>query len=240
MEELIQTEMIKRRSGKEPEEEVSCRMCYVGIDHLESILRLQEIVRLDLPCPEIFRIDPEAYLRRQFVRRESVIAVFCNDRIIAYSIVSFPGKDADHFGRDLGMGEADLGRCAHLETTAVHPHYRGNGLQRKLCGHHLDVLKDLGFLHVCCTTSPQNYHSIRNLFFHDFCVGALKPKFGGLLRYVLHKELGAPARSWKDVRNVPSGDLEAQQQLLRDGFYGFSVSKEGPGFCVGFGKMKQV
>lgn len=216
-------------------EDVSCVIRYVGRDYLEPILRLQELIRQHLPSPDIFRIDTEEYLAAQFMRPESVIAAVCKGEVIAYSIASFPKTNGDWFGADFEASQTDLKLCAHLETTAVHPCFRGNGLQRKLNGHHLSFLKDSGILYVCCTTSPKNFYSMRNLFSHGFMIKALKPKFGGLMRYILHKDFRVIERSWRDVVSISIEDIQKQQELLTEGYCGIAAAKNGSGVCVDYG-----
>ena len=60
------------------------------------------------------------------------------------------------FHRSLNLSDEDLKKLAHLQAIAVHPHFRGYGLQRKLAAAHLKVLERTGYEHICCTVSPKN------------------------------------------------------------------------------------
>ncbi len=85
----------------------------------------------------------------------------------------------DNLGRDIGLSEREQKKVVHLQAAAVHPAYRGNGLQRRMTSAHLKVIENLGYEHVFCTVSPKNPVSLGNVFSCGFVINALKPEFEG-------------------------------------------------------------
>ena len=107
--------------------------------------------------------------------------------LVAYSIIRIPGLAEDNLGRDLNLTEEKQMKVAHLQATVVHPHFRGNGLQRKMARAHLEEIAEMGYEHVCCTVSPKNPVSLSNILSCGFVIRGLIPKFGEWWRYIMYK-----------------------------------------------------
>jgi hypothetical protein len=182
---------------------------------------------MNLPDKQIFRLTTVREFREILRRRESVIGIHSNGSLIAYNIVSIPGKDDDNFGADIGISPEELCKVAHLKAVVVHPEFRGSGLQRKMAAIHLKVLRDAGFKHVCSTVSPKNCISVKNHLASGFVIRGLKVKYGGLLRYIMYKNIfEVPhhlTKSVAEVESVGSSDLERQKELLDRGFVGYEM-----------------
>jgi ribosomal protein S18 acetylase RimI-like enzyme len=200
---------------------------FLDSSHLEEVIKLQEIIAMNLPDKEIFRLTTVREFREILRRRESVIGIHSNGSLIAYNIVSIPGKDDDNFGADIGISSEDLCKVAHLKAVVVHPEFRGCGLQRKLAAIHLKVLRDAGFEHVCSTVSPKNCISVENHLASGFVIRGLKVKYGGWLRYIMYKNVCKVShhliKSVAEVESVGSSDLERQKDLLNRGFVGYEM-----------------
>ena len=123
---------------------------------LSDLAALQSLVVSTLHEIEIFMPHDEEYLSRIFQTELSVLGVLAEEKLAVYSIIRYPGMGKDNLGRDLNLAEEDLKKLAHLQAIAVHPHFRGYGLQRKLAAAHLKVLERTGYEHICCTVSPKN------------------------------------------------------------------------------------
>lgn len=235
METFIERGHLRKTAGQAQDAFYELR--YLEEKDLPLLLSLQEAVALALPSPEIFRLDKPAYFRKHFEKSKSVIGAFSDGRLIAYGIISFPPPGEEHFGADIGLPPEELPKAAHLETSAVHPDYRGNGLQRKMFDIHFAALKAAGYRHTLCTVSPKNLPSIRNMFDCGMTVRALKIKFGWMLRYILHKDIqDSSLPRPKEIRRIPASDTESQRDLLRRGFYGFALDQASGEAAVLFGK----
>lgn len=230
--------LVLRRKGSGGEAgSVHSEMRFIGDGLLPQIMSLQKVIAAHLPDPEIFRLDAEAYWRKNFQTGESVIGVFAGDELIAYGAVYVPAPGADNFGVDIGLDRRSLETFAHLETTAVHPAYRGNGLQKKLMAVMMDALRRRGYHHLGCTVSPLNHHSVTNIFHHRFVIRALKSKFGGLLRYVMYRDVTAKKPVYTKGRQlIDAKDVAAQIKLLEEGYVGFDYNETSHGFRIWYGR----
>ncbi len=202
---------------------------------LQAILELQEQVARSLPSPEIFRLHDEDYFRRLLGSDRFVIGVMVEDNLIAYSLITVPGKGNENLGRDIGLPAEELEFVAHLQATAVHPGHRGNGLQRKMGIAHLKVIEDMGFEHVLCTVSPKNPASLGNILSIGFAIVALKPKFGSAWRYIMYKNLIRPAAKRCCQAIIKGSDISGQLELLDKGYVGFGIKKPFSDFEVYYG-----
>ena len=206
----------------------SLEMRFISESYLTDLVALQSLIVGTLPEIEIFKPHDEEYLRRIFQTDLSVLGVLAGEKLVAYSMTRYPGLEKDNLGRDLNLAEEDLNKLAHLQAIAVHPHFRGYGLQRELAAAHLKVLESSGYEHVCCTVSPKNPVSLNNLLSCGFRVRALVPKFGGWWRYILYKRIKWPFGTLKKAESeeeigIDCSDIEGQRELIRKGYEGYRV-----------------
>lgn len=233
---IAETGCIKRNRRTPCQDEVNYEIRFLDESYLKEMMYLQEIVIQNLEDKEVFRRHSIDYIRDHFKIENSIIGVFTEDGLIAYNVLYFPGENGDNFGADINLPEEELNKVVHLETVAVHPSYRGNSLQRRMEEIHLRVIKDLGYAHVCCTVSPKNLPSIRNIFSNGLIIKGLKIKFGGRLRYIMHKNILSPSAIGHEEIRISSLNIEGQIDLLSRGFLGFRAVEFPLGFGICYGK----
>jgi len=250
---LIETGRLRRHNLGEDEwqlclntEEAECsffEIKFLQESSLPELLRLQSFIAASLPCPEIFMLHDDLYLQEVFRLKRSVIGVTVEEGLIAFSLIRIPGLYADNLGRDINLPAEDLCKVAHLQAAAVHPAYRGNGLQRKLTLAHLCVIEEKGYEHVCCTVSPKNPVSLRNYLSCELVIEGLYPKMNGWWRFILHKNIRQANcadlnESWakRDESRVHISDIEGQLDLLRRGFKGYKIASHPDGAEVFYAK----
>lgn len=236
MNSIIESSTIKRNKRSPLQEDVYYEMRFVDESSLKDIMALQEIIVQNLSDKEIFRNHSLEYFRDRFRIFNSVIGAFTEDGLIAYSILYFPGDIGDNFGADVNLPREELKDVVHLETVAVHPAYRGNSLQRRMQGIHLEEIKKMSFKHVCCMVSPKNRPSIQNILSNGLVIKALKIKFGWRLRYIMHKNLLHPIAIGPEEIRINGLNIEGQVDLLKKGFLGFQMIKLADGFEISYGK----
>jgi ribosomal protein S18 acetylase RimI-like enzyme len=225
---------IKKNRGQSSQESIIYDLRFLNESSLQPVSNLQELIAGGLPSPEIFRLHDDVYFKSLLTRDRSVIGAVVDESLVAYSLISVPGKGEENLGRDICIPEEELERVAHLQAAAVHPAYRGNGLQRIMGAAHLKVIEEMGFEHVLCTVSPKNPISLRNLLSNGFVIKGLKPKFGGAWRYIMYKNLFRPVclRSCPVV--IKGSDIEGQLDLLSKGYMGFDLKMPLEDFEVHF------
>lgn len=190
---------------------------------LYDIVNLQKLIAQSLPSPEIFRLHDEEYFRSLLESNRSVIGVIANEELIAYSLIYIPGVGKDNLGRDVGLPKEELKHVAHLQAAAVHPACRGKGLQKRMGAAHLKVIEEMGFEHILCTVSPKNPISLRNVLSNGFVIRGLKPKFEGIWRYIMYKNILHPANLHGEPVRIKGSDIEGQLDLLSRGYAGFDI-----------------
>ncbi len=207
---------------------MSLEMKFLDKNALHDIVNLQKLIAQSLQSPEIFRLHDEGYFRSLLESERSVIGVIADRGIadgglIAYSLIYIPGGGKENLGRDVGLPEEELKRVAHLQAAAVHPAYRGKGLQRRMGAAHLKVIKEMGFEHVLCTVSPKNPISLRNVLSNGFVIKGLKPKFECAWRYIMYKNFLHPVNFHGEPVSIKGSDIEGQLDLLSRGYAGFDI-----------------
>lgn len=225
----IETGCIERRKIGKPHEDVAYQMKFLGLNSIDDVIKLQETMAQALPDKEIFRLTTQEEFRDLLALQRSIIGVLTEDGLIAYNVVNFPGKDGDNFGADIGLAPAELEKVAHLKAVVVHPDYRGNQLQRRLGKAHTEVLRDIGYCHVCSTVSPKNAISIQNHFANGFVVKGLKVKYGDRLRYIMYENIFNAFVPGPEVVVVDSTDIDSQKMLINRGFAGFKIQVQNDG-----------
>jgi ribosomal protein S18 acetylase RimI-like enzyme len=211
---------------------------FLDKSHFPKVMGLQDIIDTHLPNRETYRIDTPEYVSKHFTGKYNILGAFHQDELIAYLAVSFPRMTDEHFGRDVHLSIDQFPKAAHIETTAVHPAHRGNKLFRIMAVIQLQYLEHSGYEHVLCTVSPLNYPSLMNLFQMRFTIRALTEKYYGL-RYTAYKNLKTSVVINKQTTiRVKITDLDTQQDLLEQGYYGFSLDKPSDGLEILYGRAR--
>jgi len=233
----IKAGIIKRNKNQPSQLDMQYEMRFMDESNLRDIMVLQEIIVHSLADKEIFRTHSSDYFQDHFQIENSTVGVFTEDGLVAYSILYFPGEREDNFGSDINLPHDELTKVVHLATVAVHPAYRGNSLQSLMHGIHLEVVKRMGYEHVCCMVSPKNKPSLQNILSHGLIIKALKLKFDLRLRYIMHKNLTSPSIIGPEEIRISSSDIEGQINLLKRGFLGFRLVELSDGFEVSYGRV---
>lgn len=219
--------LIEKGKIKKPREhdekgsiETDYEMRFLDENAARDVFFLQESIIRSLRESEIFKGHDGDYLEELFLLERSAIGVLTNEGLIAYNLIHIPSDDEDNLGMDLKFSKQELKRVIHLQASAVHPAYRGNALQTRMIKTHLAVIRSLGFEHVCCTVSPKNPVSLRNVLAAGFQIRALKPKFHGWWRFIMHNNILHPATFSGEEIKINGSDIHGQLSLLDKGFSG--------------------
>lgn len=103
-------------------------------------------------------------------------------------IVVFPGKNSENLGYDIGLPETELCSVAHMDTVAVHPNFRGYGLQRLLISQAEEALSKTKYRYLLCTVHPENSFSRSNMEKLGYTYIKQALKYGGLPRCIYLKK----------------------------------------------------
>lgn len=155
----------------------------------EAYICLLHEVKNAMAYPDWFCIDPDEKVRAMMEdgSMEMWIAE-CEDQIVgAFSIV-VPGLEPHNLGNDLNFSEEDLKKVVHMDTAAVHPNYRGLGLQYRLMMEAEKELTQSGHRILLCTVHPDNQYSLQNVLKQGYAIMVKKEKYGSI-RYILRKDI---------------------------------------------------
>jgi GNAT superfamily N-acetyltransferase len=217
---------------------VAYEVAWMNESHLDQLHALHTLVVSKVAHPHMFRADTRSFMSQHIDARGRTVGILCEGELVAYAAVSFPDDDPDNLGRDLPLPESELRRVADYDGSAVHPAFRGNGLQRLLSGIRNEYALAHDRYHILGTVSPLNPVSLHNFLELGFEVRGLKAKYEGALRYIIHRDLRvavtAPAHGQGDVE-VPMQDIAWQEALLTAGYRGLAVQFDRPEPCLRFG-----
>lgn len=226
-------QLIKHYDEKTAKDEYVMRL--ITKEELRDAIALQKYVYEKLPNKQVLYMDSYEEMYDDMKQGAKVIGVFNRaGEIIAYRYIGFPGISSKNLGNDINMPRQELSKVVHLETTVVHPDYRGNSLQSMTLQQAIPMVKDLGYNHLLCTVSPQNVYSLFNIMKNGLRIKALKKKYGketdgsdGMWRFILHRNLKPiEARQMGHLLSIPLGNLEKQEKLIDEGFVGLWLFKE--------------
>ncbi|WP_240343744.1 GNAT family N-acetyltransferase [Paenibacillus sp. SYP-B3998] len=143
-----------------------------------------------LPSEALYAMVTEDDLYAHVQDHGEIHGAFLNGRLVAYTILAFPGLGPNNLGREFGVPQAELQRVASLDGTVVHESVRGQGLQRQF--HELREQRALakGCLYLFSTVHPENHVSRLNLEAAGFELKFSRPMYGGLPRHCYAKRLG--------------------------------------------------
>ena len=195
---------------------------------LPAVLSLQREVTDALTDASVYVPSPAEEFRRILARGE-LHGLFAGGRLIAAACFYFPGDAPENHGRDLGLRDEELLRCAVLDSCFVAPDYRGNGLARELaevCVHR--AMCACGAENVVATVSPKNTASLLSLMaVNGMRIAALRQKYGCRLRYILRCERSC-RRLYTVYERYALGDVYGISRALADGYEGISLFRSGP------------
>lgn len=206
----------------------------IGLEELSQVEMLQQKVYHALKHKEVLVTDSFETMANDLTLGGQILGVYNGSReLIAYRFISFPKLGEHNLGRDLRFDSMNLAQVAHLETTVVHPAYRGNGLQSETLKLAFPLIEAKGYRHILCTVSPINPHSLYNVMSNGLKIKALKRKYKteesqeGLWRFILHKDLAAkPNLKIIDWLHVGMAEIDRQEKLISDGFVGNWLHRE--------------
>ena len=160
-----------------------------NLQDTEAFLRLLREAKEAMTNPEWFFLDPPEEVRAFLKAGVMELWVAMDgDRMAGVFDILHPGLDAYNYGYDLGLSEDELLRVVQMDTAAVHPDYRGRGLQKKLMETAEAEIRKEPRRILLCTVHPDNIFSLNNVLKQGYTVEKRVEKYGSI-RYVLRKNL---------------------------------------------------
>lgn len=196
--------------------------------HIDQVVNLQEATLKELPHNEIYFPISRAEIEEAFEGKGLISGVFIDERLIAFSLLTFPGISEANLGNDLGLSKEELDKVIYLKAAIVDTEFRSNSLQKKLNEYMLEKIRRYKeYKYITSTVSPYNYGSVFNTLALNLLIVKLKHKYKNYLRYIFFQdENNVIELDKKNIKAVVSDDIEEQINLIEQGYYGFSYKKE--------------
>ena len=158
----------------------------IGMEEVYKYLEFLHEVKALMEQDEWFFLDPDEEVY-EMMEQDAMGIWLAQDgeRIAAVFCVVYPGLKEFNLGYDLGFSEDDLHRVVHMDTVAVHPDYRGQGLQHRMMLH---AEQELTGRILMCTIHPDNKYSLNNVLKQGYTIKMRVEKYGSI-RYILQKNL---------------------------------------------------
>lgn len=185
MQEMPTGVVMRKKSGDE-KEFVLRRCC---IEDLDAIVDLQEAVYDALEEKTLFVKTK----RDEFAESLELDQCFCfmdEDRMAAFTLMVAGRPGYRNYGEYLGYSPEEIAKTVSMDTTFVHPNYRGYGLQKYFFDLRERVAKEvLGAEQALTTISSENVYSLNNARRSGFEEIKRVTIYGGLERCILRKML---------------------------------------------------
>lgn len=156
---------------------------------------------------EVYRLMMEVYEemihKEYFVpeKREDIVSytkdqgmVFVaydeKERLAGYFIVAFP-KESENLASEIGLSPEEQKKAVHMESCCVRKEYRGHGIQKEFFQIVEQCIDRKKYRYLLGTVAPGNISSLRNFQECGYHCVMTKEKYGGLLRHIMMKVLGA-------------------------------------------------
>ncbi|CAM4246648.1 GNAT family N-acetyltransferase [Paenibacillus alkaliterrae] len=169
--------------------DVSLEIRRLGHKDVANIGALMMDVISRLPSQELFATDDEDYMHAHFEDKGEIYGAYLNGKLVAYSVLAFPGRSEGNLGREFGVSEEQLPYVAVLDSTVVHESVRGMGLQRQFHVLREKRARENGFRYLYSTVHPENAVSIKNLELAGFKLQFTSEMYGGKQRHCYAKRL---------------------------------------------------
>lgn len=159
------------------------------VEDTERFLCFLSDVKKEMLQQDWFYLDPPEVVTEMMAAgtMELWLAVDRN-RLAASFDILYPGLESYNYGYDLDFTEEELQSVIHMDTSAVHPDYRGLGLQRKMIADAEAELSGQGRRILLCTVHPENRYSLRNLLMQGYEIQKRVQKYGSE-RLILRKDI---------------------------------------------------
>ncbi|MDD5092258.1 MAG: GNAT family N-acetyltransferase [Candidatus Wallbacteria bacterium] len=168
--------------------ELPLRFLPAGPEFLDRFLALQTEVAGPVPDHSVFHPDTPDELAAWLSVPGAAFAALYDDLLAGYTIASFPVEKSGHPGLDIGIPEAEFSSCLVIETSIVHPDFRGRGLQQRMIKDLIESWIQKGVSHVFSYCSPKNPASLKSLLRCGLGIRKTVLKFGGFERCLLHMD----------------------------------------------------
>lgn len=192
------------------------RYAPLGGTDLDAIMELHLASTGAVGRADLIKPESRDFFERILDGGGRMFGVWRDGAFVGYGVLQLdlpPSEDARPY---LGLMASD--RLAKLAGACVLPHAWGFGIHDALIDIRVAEARRLGLDHLYATAAPGNARSWENLLVAGFGVRGLVEKYGGHLRYLLHRREGAPATPVEGGVWLGTEDTRGQRALIAKGW----------------------
>lgn len=155
----------------------------------ERFITFLDSVRASMEHKEWFYLDPPEVVRGMM--EAGIMELWLamdGEKIAGVLDILHPGLEEFNYGYDLDFSQEKLMQVVNMDSAAVHPDYRGQGLQRRLLETAEKELRGMGERFLLCTIHPENRFSLNNALKQGYDIQKTLSKYGSV-RHVLCKKI---------------------------------------------------
>ncbi|RBP37594.1 hypothetical protein [Garciella nitratireducens] len=239
-------EIIEKGILKKKEEQgfqfMNYNISYLDVSYIDKMMELKELIMKRLENPEIFISASKKVILEDVLKpgKGLAIGVFVEGELIAYRTVKFSGEIIQKMVNKLEFFQEDMDKIVYLQSTVVHPNFRGNALQIKTLKIILDLSLQKGYKYVTATISPYNYHSLKNILSYGITIRdilTLGGNYKDKKRFIMYKDLTLQNKQqYEEVIAIAHQDINLHIDILKKGYIGFNIQDTENGYDIIFGK----
>lgn len=139
--------------------------------------------------PEWYITDEEDAVRKCLCEQGFILVAQTDlDVIAGFFIVKYPERE-ENLGKYLDFTDEQLEKVVLMDSVAILPEFRGNGLQGILVKWAEEKIDPARFRYLMCTVHPDNVYSLHNMQKLGYEVKKTVTCYGNNIRNVLLKEI---------------------------------------------------
>ena len=198
--------------------DTSARHVSLSASDLDAVYELHLAATGAVGRPELIKPETRDFFERILAGGGSIVGFVSGEKLVGYGVLQFDLPPAEDARPLLGLAPND--RLAKLAGAAVLPDAWGGGIHDELIHLRVDEARRAGIGHLYATSAPGNLRSWPNLVDAGFAVRAIVEKYGGHLRYILHRDLAAAEQQNAQGVWCAAEDTERQRSLIAAGYAG--------------------
>ncbi|MCW2242989.1 GNAT family N-acetyltransferase [Azospirillum canadense] len=206
------------------------RLRFLGTDDLPALEAFRSFIFDQLPDIDAYFPETPEFAGLHLGERGVILGLEAEGRLIGCAILGLPQPGMPAFVEDLPQPRPAVTATAHMASCMIHPDFRGNGLQRLLVAMRTLHALGAGRTQLFSRVALSNPLSLSNLLAGGFVVRRVLTMHSGRLRYLLHRDMGAPPPAWipgsERVFAIP--EVEEQRLVIEAGWIGAAVDLSGP------------
>lgn len=155
---------------------------------LEAFICLLSGVRETMTQKDWFILDPPETIREMM--DEGILEFWValdGSRMAGGLSIVHPGERECNYGYDLGYDRERLLKVVNMDSAAVHPDYRGQGIQGRLLEAAETALREQGARYLLCTIHPENRFSLNNALKQGYTIEKTGQKYGSVRHFLCKK-----------------------------------------------------